>query len=141
MGVVVKDQLKAIGIDATLEKFADINTTVANSAFDATLYSYNPVPYADAGRGITQFYVASGTNANRYVNTAVNELYEQYKQTADLAARNAVLEKIQRAFGEDVPVVHVLNPNQIHAFSKKVKGYAPHPLENYKYHADISIDA
>ena len=141
MTVVIKDRLKAVGIDAVIEKFADINTTVANSAFDATLYSYNPVPYADPGRGITQFYVASGTNKDRYANPAVTEAFEQYKQAAEAGARNALLEKMQRTFGQDVPVVYVLNPNQIHAFSKKVKGYTPHPLENYKYHADLSVDA
>lgn len=141
MAIVIKDQLKAVGIDATIEKFADINTTVADSAFDATLYSYNPVPYGDPGRGVTQFYVSSGTNKDRYANQAVTDLFARYTQAAEPGARQALLEQMQRAFGEDVPVVYVLNPNQIHAFSKKVKGYTPHPLENYKYHAEMSVDA
>jgi len=75
------------------------------------------------------------------VNPAVNDLFEQYKAAADATARAGILERMQRTFGEDVPVVYVLDPNQIHAMNKKVKGYTPHPLENYKYDAEITIDA
>ena len=90
---------------------------------------------------IPQFYVQSGTNNGRYVNDRVAELFTIYRQTADQVERDALLEEMQRTFGEDVPVVYVLSPNQIHGFSKRVQGYVPHPLENYKYGPEITVDA
>ena len=52
----------------------------------------------------------------------------------------AALEQMQQTFRDEVPVVSVINPNQIHGFHKRVKCYVPHALENYKYDAELAID-
>jgi peptide/nickel transport system substrate-binding protein len=132
LAVAIKDQLRAVGIDATLETFSDINTTVATNAFDATLYSYGVAPFGDLGGAIGLLYTPSGTNKERYANAQVNTLFAQYNQTSDTAQREMLLGSMQKLIGQDVPVVYLVNPNQIVATSSRVVGYTPHPLENYK---------
>jgi peptide/nickel transport system substrate-binding protein len=137
--VAIRDQLKAVGIDATLTKFTDINTTVATSAFDATMYSFPTVPYADVAYTIGALYTPSGVNKERYSNPRVNDLFKRYGETVDAVQRAELLRQLQELVGQDVPVVYVLNPNQIVAMAGRVKDYTPHPLENYKITADTSL--
>lgn len=137
LATAIKDQLKAVGMDVGLEQFAKINTTVAENAFDATMYSYTVAPFGDLDRALGTLYTPSATNKDRYNNPRVNALFDQYNQKVDPSARAQVLQEIQNVIGEDVPVVYVVNPNQIVATSSKVKGYTPHPLENYKIDTEL----
>ncbi len=132
LATAIKDQLKAVGMDVGLEQVAKINTTVAENAFDATMYSYTVAPFGELDRALGALYTPSSTNKDRYSNSRVNELFERYNQTVDSGQRAQVLQEIQKLIGADVPVVYVVNPNQIVAASPNVKGYTPHPLENYK---------
>jgi peptide/nickel transport system substrate-binding protein len=52
LSVAIRDQLKAVGIDVSLVKFPDINSTVAQNDFDATMWSYNTVQYGDLNRPV-----------------------------------------------------------------------------------------
>jgi len=139
LGVAIKDQVRAIGVDVALENIADINTAVATNAFDATLYSYGVAPFGDLGRAIATLYAPAGTNKDRYLNPQLNTLFGQYNQTADLVQRQALLGSMQEVIGQDVPVVYVVNPYQIVATSARVTGYTPHPLENYKIDAALGL--
>ncbi len=138
--VALKDQLRSVGIEVSLETFSDINTTVATNAFDATLYSYGVAPFGDLGGGaIATLYTPSGTNKDRYSNPQVNAAFGQYNQTSDPAQRQSLLSTIQTLVGQDVPVVYLVNPNQIVTASPRVVGYVPHPLENYKIDLTLRI--
>jgi ABC-type transport system substrate-binding protein len=125
----------------TLETFADINTTVATNAFDATMYSYGVAPFGDLGGAIGTLYTPSGTNKDRYSNPRVNALFAQYNRTSDPQERLQLLgpEGVQGIIGQDVPVVYVVNPYQIVATTTRVAGYTPHPLENYKIDAALGV--
>jgi peptide/nickel transport system substrate-binding protein len=139
LAVAIKDQLRAIGVDVSLETFSDINTTVASNAFDATLYSYGVAPFGDLGGAVGTLYAPSGTNKDRYTNPQVNDLFAEYNRTSDVTQRQTLLVSIQTLIGQDVPVVYLLNPNQIVAASPRVTGYTPHPLENYKIDAHLGV--
>ncbi|MGH2551781.1 MAG: ABC transporter substrate-binding protein, partial [Thermomicrobiales bacterium] len=137
LAIAIQDQLKEIGVDATPLLDADINTTVAENTFDATLYSYGVAPNGDVDRALLSLYSPSGTNTDRYSNPAVNELIDQYRQASDPAERQALFEQTQIAIGDDVPVVYLINPYQIVGMSSDVTGFTPYPLENRK--VDISL--
>jgi peptide/nickel transport system substrate-binding protein len=139
LAIAIKDQLRAVGIDVMLENFTDINTTVATNAFDATLYSYGVAPFGDLGGAVGVLYTPSGTNKDRYSNPQVNTLFAQYNQTSDTAQRLQLLGNIQDLVARDLPVVYLVNPNQIIAASTRVVGYAPHPLENYKIDGSLGV--
>lgn len=138
LATVIRDQLKAVGMEIKLENYPDINTTVANSAFDATMYSYGVAPYGDVGRAIATLYTPSGTNKDRYSNSEVNNWYKQYTAAADAGKRQELFRQMQELVGRDVPVVYVVNPYQIVAAAKGVV-FTPHPLENYKIDTLIGI--
>lgn len=140
LSIAIKDQLKAAGIDASLVKYPDINSTVATNAFEATMWSYTAVPLGDLNRALAAMYTPSGNNKDRYSNPRVNDLYRQYIETADPAKRLEQVRQMQTLIGEDAPLVYVINPYQIVAVSKKVKHYTPHPLETYKLDADVSVE-
>jgi peptide/nickel transport system substrate-binding protein len=139
LAIAIKDQLRAAGIEVALENFTDINTTVATNAFDATMYSYGVAPFGDLAGAVGLLYTPSGTNKDRYNNARVNELFSQYTRSSDADLRVTLLGDIQRLVAQDTPVVYVLNPNQIIAASPRVKGYTPHPLENYKIDAGLGV--
>jgi ABC-type transport system substrate-binding protein len=50
-----------------------------------------------------------------------------------------LLESMQNLIGQDVPVVYLVNPNQIIGASSHVEGYTPHPLENYKIDIGLRV--
>lgn len=141
LSVAIADQLREVGIDASLERFADINKTVAESTFDATMYSFVTAPFGDVNRALLQLYTPSGTNKDRYSNSAVNSLFQQYSQTADSATRIQLLGQIQNLIAQDTPVVYIINPYQIVGTSKRVQGMTPHPLENYRLDGNLSLQA
>ena len=126
----MKDQLKQIGIETTLQETTDINTAVAQNNFDATMYSYTITPTGDINRGLAQLFIPGGSNNNRYNNPQLNSLFDQYNATSDQGQRSSLSRQMQQVLGEDVPVVYLVYPNQIVGRSAKVSGYTPHLLEN-----------
>ncbi|MGH2598196.1 MAG: ABC transporter substrate-binding protein [Dehalococcoidia bacterium] len=140
LSVAIKDQLRAAGMDATLEKFPDINQIVANNAFEATMYSYLAIPHGDIQRALVSLFLPGATNRDRYSNERLNAIYEEYEQTFDAGRRQAMAQEMQEIIAQDVPVVYVINPYQIVAMSKKVSGYTPNAQEFYKYDAEVRID-
>ncbi len=139
--VVIKDQLKQIGVDVAIEESVDINKTVAESTFDATLYSYTVTPSGDINRGLSQLFVPGGSNKDRYSNPKVNSLFDEYNAAAEPSKRTSLSEQIQRLIGEDAPVVYLAYPNQIVAMSQQVSGYTPHLLENYQIDGRLFVGA
>lgn len=132
LATMIQAQLEDLGFEITLEQYPDINTTVAENAFDATMYSYSVAPYGDLNRALASLYLPSGTNRDRYLNAQLNDQFVQYSRSASVEDREQRLREMQRIIGEDVPIVYVVNPHQIVALSPSVQGYTPHPLENYK---------
>lgn len=132
LATAIRDQLLDVGIETRLEVYPDINKTVAESTFDATMYSFVTAPFGDVNRALLQLYTPSGTNKDRYSNPTVNDLTTRYNATSDPAQRLALLGEIQTVVGQDVPVVYVVNPYQVSATSPRVRGFQTHPLENYK---------
>jgi peptide/nickel transport system substrate-binding protein len=141
LSVAIGDQLRDVGIEVALERFADINKTVAENTFDATMYSYVTAPFGDVNRALLQLYTPSGTNRDRYSNPRVNELFRRYNESADPALRLDLLGQIQTLIGQDVPVAYVMNPYQITATSARVESFQAHPLENYKIDARLGVRA
>jgi len=138
--IAMRDQLKAVGIDATLDKITDITTAVATSAFDATIYSLNTVPSGDAADILRLLYVASDNNKNRYLNPRLEDLFKQYTQNPDPAKRQDLLHQMQGLIADDVPMVFLVNTYQVNGLSPKIKNYTPHPLDNYRLTPDMTID-
>ena len=137
--VVIKDQVKAVGIDLEIEKFPDVETALAQNSFQSTTYSIGSAAYGDLSQLLATLYVPSARNTDRYDNPAVTALYQDYVATNDAARKAAALKEMQELIGEDVPVVYLYNPYQIVGAATSVKSYAPHPLERDKVTPDMEV--
>lgn len=137
--VVMQDQLKTAGIETSIEKFADVEVALANNTFTTTTYSIGSAAFADLSRLLATLYVPSPRNTDRYANPQVTDLYSRFIVTADTSQRETLLHQMQELISEDTPIVHLVNPYQVVGASPKVKGFAPHPLDQYKYHAEVFL--
>lgn len=137
--IVIKDQVKAVGIDLEIEKFADVETAIAQNAFHSTTYSIGSAAFGDLSQLMATLYVPSARNKDRYDNPAVTALYRYYVSTSDASRKAAVLKQVQEQIGQDVPVIYLYNPYQIVGAAAKVKNYTPHPLERDKITPDVTV--
>jgi peptide/nickel transport system substrate-binding protein len=137
--VVIKDQAKAIGIDLEIEKYQDVETNLAQNAFQSTTYSIGSAAFGDLSQLISTLYVPSARNKDRYDNPQVTALFKDYVTTSETAKQADLLKQMQELIGQDVPVVYLYNPAQIVGASAKLKGYTPHPLERDKYTPDMYL--
>lgn len=138
--VVAVDMLKAVGMDAAIEKVPDIEKTIGDNAFQAAAYSIGPAGFGELSRAIGLLYVPSSRNKDRYSNPAVNAAYDEYIATSDEARRKAALKTIQEQLASDVPIVYLFNPKLVVATSKKVKNFSPHPLDSYRVTPDMRLE-
>jgi ABC-type transport system substrate-binding protein len=104
-----------------------------------TMYSLGSAAFGDLSRLLSNLYIPSARNKDRYSNPDVNKLYADYVASSDAKTHQDQLKTIQELIGQDVPIVHLANPYQIVAASAKVSSFKPHPLDSYKYNADIRI--
>ncbi|MGE3796071.1 MAG: ABC transporter substrate-binding protein [Dehalococcoidia bacterium] len=137
--VVIIDMAKAAGMEVTIEKFADVEQTLAANAFSATTYSIGSAAFGDLSRLLATLYTPSPRNKDRYSNERVNTAFQELLRSSDQARQDALLKDIQTWIGEDVPIVHLVNPYQVVGASKQVRNFEPHPLDSYKYHADMQL--
>jgi peptide/nickel transport system substrate-binding protein len=137
--IVVRDQLKQLGMDTKIEEILDINRAVAENTFDATMYSYTVTPSGDINRGLAQLFIPGSSNKDRYTNPRLNALFDDYNATVDPARRASLSREMQEILGQDVPFVYLVYPNQLVAMSSKVSGYTPHLLENYQIDSKLHI--
>lgn len=138
--VVIIDMAKAAGIEVAIEKSPDVEQALAANSFAATTYSIGSAAFGDLSRLLATLYTPSPRNKDRYSNAKVNTAFQELLRTSDAARQESLLKDIQTWIGEDVPIVHLVNPYQVVGASKKVKNFAPHPLDSYKYHADMQLD-
>lgn len=138
--VVALDMLRAVGMEATIEKVPDITKTISENSFQAATYSLGSAGFAELSRAIGHLYVPSSTNKDRYDNPKVNAAFDQYLATSDENVRLQALQAIQEQLREDVPVVFLFNPKQVVAAAKKVKNFTPHPNDAYRITPDIKLE-
>ena len=137
--MVIKDQLRAVGVDLEIEKFPDVETALAENTFQSTTYSIGSAAFGDLSQLMSILYVPSSRNKDRYENPEVTTLYQQYVAASEADERADLLQQVQELIGQDVPVIYLYNPHQIVATSKDVHGYTPHPLERDKYTPEIHL--
>jgi peptide/nickel transport system substrate-binding protein len=137
--VVIKDMVKAVGIDLEIEKFADVETALAQNAFQSTTYSIGSAAFGDLSQLISTLYVPSPRNKDRYDNPRVTALFDEYVATSEAARQADLLKQMQEMIGQDVPVVYLYNPYQIVGATAKLKDYTPHALERDKYTPDMHL--
>ncbi|MEV6009607.1 ABC transporter substrate-binding protein [Streptomyces sp. NPDC051976] len=113
---VIKQELKPIGIDLTVDDLAQqtFDTKLYNGDFDLAYYGEQtggPTPYYELreilhSKNTAPLGQQAASNYERYRNPAVDALFAQYA-TADDAGQVSIVKQIAAAMIKDVPVIPV----------------------------------
>jgi len=113
---VIQSELKAVGIKLTAENLASttFNADVYNGKFQL---AYNaetggPAPYYELrqmlySKNSAPIGQSAGSNWERYSNPAVDKLIDQYGATTDTAKQHAIVNQLEQAMVDDVPVIPI----------------------------------
>lgn len=137
--VVMLDMLRAVGIQAEIEKYEDVEVTLTAAEHSATTYSIGSAAFGDVSRLLGTLYMPS-SRQKTYDNPEVTRLYGEYLIAGSDEEREGLFVEMQELIGEDVPVVYLFNPYQVVGASSEVTNFAPHPLDSYKYNAATALD-
>ncbi|TML96017.1 MAG: ABC transporter substrate-binding protein [Actinobacteria bacterium] len=114
---VIQQQLKAVGIKIKPENLS--STTFDSNAYNGKfqlMYNGNesggPAPYYELrqllySKNSAPIGKTASSNWERYYNSAVDKLIEQYGATTDSAKQHAIVKKLEAAMVNDVPVIPV----------------------------------
>ncbi|HEY3091410.1 MAG TPA: ABC transporter substrate-binding protein [Jatrophihabitantaceae bacterium] len=137
---VVKQQLKKVGIDLSVQDLAQQTflSRLYTGDFDLAYYnqpSGGPTPYYELrntlySKNTAPLGKAASTNYERYRNPAVDALFDQYP-TADDAGQVAIIKQIGAAMVKDVPVIPVTEA--VDWFQYNTKDIAGWPTEQDQY--------
>lgn len=138
MGVMVQDQLRAMGIEMTFTPM-DFNTMIENTAsqaYDAYLLGWSPgFPYdPDTSWFLSpeQDIIEWGFNDVSYYNEEFVALQEEAKNLpgCDFAARAEIYAEMQEIFMHDMPYIMIHNTQGMYAAAADMEGWAPFPLQS-----------
>jgi peptide/nickel transport system substrate-binding protein len=131
---VIQSELKAVGIKLTPENLASttFNADVYNGKFQL---AYNaetggPAPYYELrqmlySKNSAPIGQSAGSNWERYSNPAVDKLIDQYGATTDTAKQHAIVNQLEQAMVDDVPVIPITEEVDWYQYdTTKITGWA-----------------
>ena len=131
MAAKVQADLKAVGIDVTLEpkEFSVAVSEYREGKTHLVLVEWGP-DFLDPDGWADAFFRKGGPVARRiaYENPRVTELVGAAKRETDAKKRGELYRQIQQIALEDAPYVTLLQPKTYAGLNPAIKGYAIHPI-------------
>lgn len=137
---LVRDSLRAAGIDVTLQNISGNDITAREGAGHFQLLYYSPTggptPYYQFrqllyGANSAPIGQTAASNYERYHSPQVDRLLDTYARTNNVAQQHAIINQIQAIVARDVPVVPVLqNVNWFQYDTSSIVGW-PTPQNPY----------
>lgn len=130
---LLKDQLKQIGIELTVEIMENISEARKNGEFDLTYESYTLGSTGNSEAFISSMFRSDGTNNfGKYSNAGVDSLIEKLGKTIDNDERNQIIFDISQHIVDDCSFIFFAHKNFSGAYnSETVKSYHSQPSEYY----------
>jgi peptide/nickel transport system substrate-binding protein len=101
-----------------------------NGTFDAYIWSWGGDPDPDFNMSIYTSDQCLGWSDGCYVNTQLDELYAEQRQTFDREARQEIVHEFQRIHYEEIPEIALVYPELIHAYRNDTfQGYVNSPTD------------
>jgi len=140
-GIVVQEQLKAIGVDfeiVSLEWSVFLRDYLAKD-FEAVVSGYSA--FADPHVPLDGTYVSGRqNNFMNYSNPKFDELVAKAAATSDQAERAKLYREIQIIMLEDSPMVYLYAANEYEAMQSYVKGYIHYINGSHLSFRDVWLD-
>jgi peptide/nickel transport system substrate-binding protein len=134
MDEIIQENLRAVGIEATMENFEwgtyDERfrvTKVLGKTGIFSVLSTPKVPNPDDSLGFVyskNAKVSGGRNFSDYVNPKIDQLIEQSRREGDAAKRADLYKQIQIILAEDLPMFPIYSPMGVDIWRANVKGLA-----------------
>jgi peptide/nickel transport system substrate-binding protein len=130
-GVVVEQNLKAVGLNVTIQQF-DLATTVRKllaGELELAIVGNAENVDPDLTRRFATSAITGGVNAG-YSNPRVDELLKQGLAETSFEARKKIYDEVQQIINEDVPVIPLYRPDAIGARNRRIIGarYTPNGI-------------
>lgn len=125
---VIKQQLKAVGIDITLR---GLESTVffdrlGRGDFQMTVVGW--MGFVDPDQWTWNLFHSEGRyNQQGYANPVVDRLLDEGRRTLDRSRRRAIYTEAQRLIAGEAPMVFLYVNDQVSAWREHVHGYRVHP--------------
>jgi peptide/nickel transport system substrate-binding protein len=129
--VVLQQRYKAVGVAITLQglEASDLlSKRWPKGEFEASFQLWNPVYDPDQN---STFRSRGGYNGTGYSNPAVDGLFDEALSTLDQAARKRAYGQIQAILAQDLPMLWLYSNNEVHALSRRIAGFQPHPINSF----------
>ncbi len=136
---VIQDNLKQAGIEITVQNLNgsdyvnDLFTRNFQLAYGSLATSVGPNPYYELRNMLHSGTAANIGNYGGYVNKTVDGLFDQFGATTDSARQHKLMNQIEAAMLEDVPVIPVTESVAWYEYS--TKGLAGWPTESDQFAA------
>lgn len=132
MATVIQDNLRAVGLNATIvtQDFVTWMDTIRDPQNDLTVMSWNiaPVePDAMFNGILSKASLPPGFNTSYWVNDEVEKLLPVGRTTIDPEEAKQAYLRIQEIVMEEVPIVPVCHRQQLFGVSKAVQGFVAVP--------------
>jgi len=133
MAIAMQDQLKAIGIEIEVREVEDISSFLESEEWDASMWSFNPLPTGDPLYLFNTSLVTDGIfNPGKYSNPDLDALAAALKLEADPAIRTELTATAQDLVVSDAACVWLLSPPRAFAFNLDVvASYSASPNDLY----------
>jgi len=137
---VIKQNLASIGIDLTVQDLAQqtFNSRLYTGDFDLAYYgepTSGPSPYYELrqilySKNTAPIGKSASTNYERYINPAVDALFDQYP-SADSATQVSLIKQIGQAMLNDVPIIPTTESVDWFQYNTKDIAGWPTPADPY----------
>ena len=129
--VILQDQLKQIGIDASIEilEWGSYLDRLIRKEHDMFLLGWTPSPDADSALYAVFHSKNHGSAGNRtyYTNARVDELLDKGRETTVEADRLESYKEAQNIIMEEVPLIPLVYPDNNVGMQKNIKGFELDP--------------
>ncbi|GAY75508.1 dipeptide-binding ABC transporter [Sporolactobacillus inulinus] len=130
---VIKDQLKAVGINVKIEQQEDsvFFNALGKKQFEMTIVGW--VGFVDPDEFFYNIFHTGGAyNQQGYTNKEVDKLLEEGRVTMDEAKRKQIYDQAQKLIVEDAPMVFLYANKQSTAMTNTVHGFDVNPTVTTK---------
>jgi peptide/nickel transport system substrate-binding protein len=121
MAVSIQDQLKGLGITVEVREVEDIMSALESDPWDATMWSFNPLPTGDVMYVFNTALRTGGVfNPGGYSNQAIDEIADRLRTETDAEQRSVLTEEAVSLVVDDAAAVWLLSPARGFAYDPEV---------------------
>jgi peptide/nickel transport system substrate-binding protein len=133
LATAIQAQLKDVGVAISIRSTEDISTPVNAGDYTAAMYAFQTAPTGDPSFVLNVLYRSNGGLNKQlgYHSARLDAAADALVPETDPVKRVALARQAQQILIEDAPAAYLLQPLYHTAYVSKLRGFEPHPVEQY----------